>query len=272
VSTLVSFHAHPDDEALLTAGTLARAAAEGHRVVIVVATAGEAGLAAEQYLDSLGSHRLAELDHSSAALGVARVVWLGYDDSGMRDHPSGQPNSFAAADIDIAAQRLAAVLVDERADVLTTYDPAGGYGHPDHVAVHYVGARAGELAQTPIVLQATADRRLLLRVLRFLKLFARPLHIPGDFDPDRFRDAYTPHEALTHRIPVGRYIDAKRAAMQAHSTQASADFGARTLLICLKLPRPLFWLGFRHEWFVQAGARPVRPLLNDIFAGLRSEV
>ncbi len=271
--TLVSFHAHPDDEALLTAGTLARAAAEGHRVVLVVATSGEAGLAASAYTAgpeaSLGTVRRAELERSAAALGCARVVWLGYADSGLADARSGDPASFADADIESAAQRLAAVLTEESADVLTTYDAAGGYGHPDHIAVHHVGARAAQLAGTAVVLQATVDRRLLLRVLRVLRLAGRVLRLPAEFDPARFTAAYTAPEALTHRVDVSRYTASKRAAMQAHVTQTSADFGARTLAICLKLPRPVFAAAFRYEWFVQGGRVPVRPLVDDVFDSVR---
>ena len=81
--TVVSFHAHPDDEALLTGGTLAMLAAAGHRVVIVVATAGALGLSGEGLApDALAERRSAELDRSAAALGSARVVRLGYADSG----------------------------------------------------------------------------------------------------------------------------------------------------------------------------------------------
>ena len=92
--TIVAFHAHPDDEALLTAGTMARAAAEGHRVVLVLATDGGAGLAADELRDDggLGERRLEEARRSSAALGVARVEWLGYADSGSgRRARAGRP-------------------------------------------------------------------------------------------------------------------------------------------------------------------------------------
>jgi LmbE family N-acetylglucosaminyl deacetylase len=276
--TLVSFHAHPDDEALLTAGTLARAAAEGHRVVLVVATVGEAGLAASTFTGGTGgtgglaAQRSAELDRSAAALGCARVVRLGYADSGMADARTGHPDSFADADLEPAARRLADILIEESADVLTTYDPAGGYGHPDHIAVHRVGARAAELAGTPVVLQATVDRRVLLRVLRLLGRARRPLKLPPEFDPRRFAAAYTDPADLTHRIRVGRYAGAKRAAMQAHASQASADFGARTLSFCLRLPGPLFRAAFGREWFVQTGRSPVRPLLDDVFGDIRRRV
>src|SRR4051812_35652819 len=156
--TLVSFHAHPDDEALLTGGTLARAAAEGHRVVLVVATAGEAGLAVDRG-EGLGARRLWELRQAAGELGCARVEVLGYPDS--RSVPPPPAGSFAALPIAGPATRLAEILRAERADVLTIYDPVGGYGHPDHIAVHRVGLAAAELAGTRSVLAATVDRTTL---------------------------------------------------------------------------------------------------------------
>jgi LmbE family N-acetylglucosaminyl deacetylase len=80
--TLVFVHAHPDDEALLTAGTMARAVREGNRVVLIVATDGGAGLASSRF-DDLGSIRLDELHESAAILGVSRIETLGYPDSGL---------------------------------------------------------------------------------------------------------------------------------------------------------------------------------------------
>jgi LmbE family N-acetylglucosaminyl deacetylase len=265
--TLVAFHAHPDDEALLTAGTLARAAAEGHRVVLVVATAGEAGLVAGGRTGpALATRRLAELESSARALGCARVEVLGYADSGMRGEAGGA-QAFARADIDEAARRLAELLQEESADVLTVYDPAGGYGHPDHVQVSRVGLRAAQLAGTPSVLEATVDRTALQRVLR---LVHRLPGIPADFAPSRFASAYTDRSALTHRIDVRRFATAKRASMAAHVSQAGADEGTRTLAVMLRLPRPLFRLVFGREWYVERGRAPRRPLLDDIFATVRS--
>ncbi len=121
--TLVSFHAHPDDEALLTAGTMARAAAEGHRVIVVVATDGNEGLAASDFVADgrLGERRLDELRQSARALGVARVEHLGYADSGLGPQtfpdPPGQTR-FIRADVDEAAGRLAEILREESVDVL----------------------------------------------------------------------------------------------------------------------------------------------------------
>ncbi len=268
--TLVSFHAHPDDEALLTAGTLARAAAQGHRVVLVVATAGEAGLAATTSFGSRGlaGRRMAELRASAAVLGCARVELLGYGDSGMDAERDRADNPFAFADVDEAAARLAELLREERADVLTTYDAAGGYGHPDHRQVHNVGARAAELAGTPVVLEATVDRDVLCRALRVVR---RLRHIPADFDPVRFATAYSPRSTLTHRVDVRRYAMHKRAAMAAHASQASADSLPRTLGIFLRLPRLMFRTVFGREWFIERGRAPMSRLLDDIFATLRED-
>jgi LmbE family N-acetylglucosaminyl deacetylase len=134
MATVVAFHAHPDDEVLLTGGTLARLAAEGHRTVVVVAACGGLG----QGVLADPETRLAELRASAARLGVARVEHLGYADSGhgplLFPDPPGQVR-FARADPDEAAAKLAALLREERADLLLSYDPQGQYGHRDHILV-----------------------------------------------------------------------------------------------------------------------------------------
>lgn len=265
--TLVAFHAHPDDEALLMAGTLARAAAEGHRVVLVVATAGEAGLVRGGTTGpALASRRVAELQRSAAALGCARVELLGYADSGLHGDAGGAAG-FARADVDEAAGRLAALLREEAADVLTIYDAAGGYGHPDHVQVSRVGIRAAALAGTPSVLEATVDRTSLQRALR---LVHRLPGIPADFAPSRFDRAFAGREELTHRVDVRRFSAAKRASMAAHASQAGADEGTRTLAVLLRLPGPLFRLALGREWYVERGRAPRGLLLDDVFATVRA--
>ncbi len=269
--TVVVFHAHPDDEALLTSGTMAKYAAAGHRVVLVVATDGGLGLASGDYTRDgrLGSLRLAELDRSAAALGVARVVHLGYADSGMGPELYADPPGrirFVRADPREAAERLAEVLREERADVLIGYDPAGGYGHRDHVRVHEVGVLAGALAHTPRVLQATVPRDLLVWAIHAAGRFYR---FPADFDPTTFERAYSASADITHRVSVLRHIGAKRASMRAHASQASADGGAdRTLRAFLRIPRPLYDLVFGREWFIDPAHRGA--VSHDILAGLPS--
>ncbi|HEY5032033.1 MAG TPA: PIG-L family deacetylase [Actinomycetes bacterium] len=269
--TLVVFHAHPDDEALLTSGTMARASAEGHRVVLVVATAGGVGLVSSDFLgegESLAARRLAELRRSATALGCSRTEVLGYADSGLDGLAAGEGAvpAFASADVDAAAERLAELLREERADVLTVYDPAGGYGHPDHVQVHHVGLRAADLAGTPVVLEATVDRDLITRALRLVQKVYR---FPAEFDPTTFDRAYTPRAQLTHKVDVRRYAVRKRTSMAAHASQATADGADRTLAAFLRMPMPVFRRVFGQEWYVERGRRPGGPLLDDIFATLR---
>ncbi|HEY3605374.1 MAG TPA: PIG-L family deacetylase [Sporichthyaceae bacterium] len=261
--TLVSFHAHPDDEALLTGGTLARAAAEGHRVVLVVATAGEAGLAADRN-EGLGARRLCELRQAAGELGCARVEVLGYPDSGSA-HPV-PVGSFAAEPIAGPAARLAEILREERADALTIYDARGGYGHPDHIAVHHVGLAAAALAGTRTVLAATVDRTALRRAARLISLFPK---VPPDFHPDRFAELYTAREQLTHRIDVRRYAPAKRRAMTAHVSQRSGGDSVRTLALLLRLPPPVFHRLLGAERFVEIGRPPGPALCDDLFDSVR---
>ncbi len=285
--TLVAFHAHPDDEALLTSGTMARAAAEGHRVVLVLATDGGLGLAASSFREGaggLGSVRLAEAQRSAEALGVAHVEWLGYADSGsgpeLHPNPPGEVR-FCRAPVDEAAERLAAILRTERADVLLSYDRNGGYGHRDHVRVHEVGARAAQVAGTPRVLEATVPRDLIVRGIR---LAGRVYRFPDEFDPTSFERAYSARSEITHRVDVRRYARAKRASMRAHASQATGagaaranagpdDAGAtqtgdRTLDALLRIPRPVFDVVFGREWFRDPSAPVGAPVATDVFAGL----
>ncbi len=265
--TVVSFHAHPDDEALLTGGTLARLAAEGHRVVVVVATSGDAGLAAgDPDAQTLGRLRLGELEESAAALGVARVVCLGHRDSGSRAPRADGAPPFSSLAPEVVAAELALVLREEDADALTTYDAAGGYGHPDHIQVHRVGALAAELAGTPLVLEATIDRDAIQRATRVLRRLSGAVHLP--FLPD-MGAAFTPRSWLTHRIDVRPHLDAKVAALRAHASQAGADDGVRTIRVLLGLPRPLRRRVLGTEWFREVGREPGRELHDDLFLSLR---
>jgi LmbE family N-acetylglucosaminyl deacetylase len=265
--TLVSFHAHPDDESLLTGGTLALAAAAGHRVVLVVATEGGRGLAGPR--DGSGAMlsrvRMAELDRAASALGCARVVSLGYADSGLRPGPA-DGDAFVHADVDEAAHRLADVLREERADVLTVYDRNGGYGHPDHVQVHRVGVEAARLAGTPVVLEATVPARAFRMLLAGLRLLGHPV---GRSAPLGTHQVFADPGRITHRVRVTRVLRAKRAAMAAHGSQRRGDGTVRLLDHVLRLPLPLFGLVFGHEWFVERGRIP-HGKEGDVFASLRA--
>ncbi|MGZ4690441.1 MAG: PIG-L family deacetylase [Acidimicrobiia bacterium] len=249
--TLVAFHAHPDDEAIATGGSMARAAADGHRVVLVLATGGELGEVAPGVLDEgeeLAARRALEVARAGEILGVARIAFLGYGDSGMAGEPTNTaPGAFAATPIEEAAARLAAILREEDADVLTIYDENGNYGHPDHIQVHRVGARAGELAGTPRVYEATLNRDHVVELMR--RRLEEMSEIEDAPNPDDFTMGM-PASAITTTVDVGAFVGQKRAAMQAHASQIPDDS------FFLQLPPDAFREAFGYEWFIRRGARP----------------
>jgi LmbE family N-acetylglucosaminyl deacetylase len=255
----VAFHAHPDDEALFTGGTLARLSAEGHRVVVVVATGGERGLTGSETGDLAVTRRL-ELERSAAALGVSRVELLGYTDSGLDDPVEPAAGSFCAAPAEEAAAKLRVLLEEEQADALTIYDEHGGYGHRDHLRVREVGLLAAAAAGTPLVLEATVAREALQRGVRLLnRLGVRP----GGVRAADLAHAYRSRAEITHEIDVRRYLRAKRAALAAHASQASGGADVRTVALLARLPWPLSRFVLGREWFVEIGRpAPSQPLEN----------
>jgi LmbE family N-acetylglucosaminyl deacetylase len=248
--TLVAFHAHPDDEALFTGGTLARASAQGHRVVLVTATSGERGLAAAGTAD-LGAIRRDELQVSADALGVHRLVLLGYGDSGMDDSVPPPPGSLCAVPVQEIAARLAEILREEGADILTVYDPHGGYGHRDHIRVHDAGIMAATSAGTPRVLEATVPRESLMRAVRLLN---RVRIRPGGMTAASFSKAYRSRTEITHEIDVRPWLPAKLAALTAHASQTAGGGDVRTVRLLSRLPRPLARTVLGKEWFVEKSA------------------
>ena len=263
MATLVCFHAHPDDEAIATGGTIAKAAAAGHRVVLVLATRGEEGEQIPGVVpdgEKLGAWRERETRDSAALLGCHRVVFLGYRDSGMAGTPENDaPESFWQADVSEAAGRLAQVLSDERAGVLTIYDTHGVYGHPDHVAVHRVGTRAAELAGTPRVYWATMNRDRIREMVEAAARAGTPIDAERTERTDS-EDFGLPDADITHAVDVTDVIDLKRAAMAVHASQIGPDS------FFLKLGTADFASAFGTEWFVRPGHRRNGPQQPDLFA------
>jgi LmbE family N-acetylglucosaminyl deacetylase len=261
MATIIAFHAHPDDEVLLTGGTLARLAAEGNRVVIVMACVGGLG-----HAPSAGAgRRFEELRESASRLGVARVLDLGYADSGHGPVLFPDPPDrvrFARADLDEAAAKLAGLIREEHADVLLSYDPQGGVGHRDHVKVHEVGARAAQMAGSVRVLEATFPRELAAWAfgpLRLLRLVVR-------YDPPDIRMGFSPRSAITHRVNVRRYARQKRAALAAHRSQIGpAGRASRLFWVVVRLPVPVFGLLFGREWFAEPGTA-ITTICGDILS------
>lgn len=246
MATIVFLHAHPDDEASQTSGTMTLAARRGDRVVCVYATGGEHGMAADDIGDvSVSEYRRGEAEESARVIGTARVEWLGYVDSGMRGWATNDdPAAFMRADVELAALKLAAILDSEDADFLVGYDWHGNYGHPDHVMVHTVGKRAVDLAaRPPAYLEGSMNRDAARRMFQA----ARDAGMDG-FDPDGGTDdgnpVGTPEAELSWRVDVTSVIDVKRAALAAHASQA-ADAG-----MMLAMPPEVFAVAFGHEHYI----------------------
>jgi LmbE family N-acetylglucosaminyl deacetylase len=255
MGTLVCFHAHPDDEAIATGGTIARASAEGHRVVLVMATNGDFGETPDDLAEgeTLVDRRRTEAETSAAILGVHRVAWLGYSDSGMTGWEQNTlPNAFMGAPLDEAAERLAALLREESADVLTVYDWHGNYGHPDHIQVHRVGHRAAELAATPRVIEATMNRDAIRRMVSTAREMGAPMG--DDFDVDGPADDGLPmgmtEAEITLAVDVAPYVLLKRDAVMSHRSQISDSsfFG--------EMPDEMFAASFGTEWYIEKGVEP----------------
>ncbi|MEZ0240373.1 MAG: PIG-L family deacetylase [Chloroflexota bacterium] len=167
VLTLMTVHAHPDDESIGTGGTMAKAVRDGRRVVLVTCTRGELGDIVVPELDTpdghrhLGETRAAELESAMGELGVTEWENLGYRDSDMMGRVGNlDPRNFWTADLDESARRLVWLVRMHRPHVMTTYNDFGGYGHPDHIRTHDVAvrafARAGDPAWYPEQLEPDA--------------------------------------------------------------------------------------------------------------------
>ena len=271
MATLACFHAHPDDESIATGGLLARASDAGHRVVLVFATRGELGEPVPGVLDEgeqLTLRRTAECYESAAVLGVERVEFLGYTDSGMIGEATNDaPWCFWQADVDQAAHRLAAILREEAPDVLTVYDDHGGYGHPDHIQVHRVGRRAAELAGVPVVVESTINRDLIARAWDQAREAGMELpetgteEAPGD-------DFGSPESIITHVVQAEGAVGRKRSSMLAHQSQIGPDH------FMVSMPPEAFTLVFSREFFIVPGPvpEPAPALFTELFDAFVPEV
>ena len=253
--TVVFVHAHPDDEALLTSGTMALLAAQGHRVVLVVATDGAAGLAdAHAQNHDLATVRHAELEASAQVLGVTEVYWLGYGDSGLNAEVLPQPDApmpLVYAEREQVVGRLASILRDEAAGIVIGYDQNGGYGHPDHIAVHEIVYEAAAAAGVPRILEATLPRD---RFARAMHWFGWLHWLVKAFDATAFDDAFAAQREITHVIDVRSLTPVKRDSLRAHASQATGGAVPRTVSLLLRMPEWLYRRWFGREYFIERGA------------------
>lgn len=248
-------HAHPDDEAIFTGGTMALLARSEVEVALVVATGGELGLVGDRDAAMLAEHRRAETEAAAALLGIHRVEYLGYRDSGMAGDPANHAaGSFFAAPVSEAAARLAAVLTPLRPQAVVAYDDHGIYGHPDHVQVTRVTRAATALAGVPVLYGATVDREYLHFVESHLVAEAGMV---GDLGLVRSHLGVSSVEVAT-TVDVRAVLGEKRAAIAAHASQIHESSSV------LALPFEHFETVYGLEWYVRWGAHGV---LDELAAG-----
>jgi N-acetyl-1-D-myo-inositol-2-amino-2-deoxy-alpha-D-glucopyranoside deacetylase len=265
MGTLLLVHAHPDDEAISTGGAMMKANAYGHRVVLVTSTRGEAGeihnMDEKATRARLGDVRTRELESAVKILGVDRLEFLGYRDSGMAGTPENDdPRSFHQAPLDEAAAKLVAILREERPDVVVTYDSDGTYGHPDHIKAHHVTNAALDILEKegwrPRKVYYTAIPRSLME--KFME------QVPEeDRRNDTIRIVGTPDELVTTRIDVSDYVDQKRQAFASHVTQNDPNSWFTTMA------DQLYRLAFGTEYYRLARGEPGSELPeSDLFVGI----
>lgn len=295
--TILTVHAHPDDEASKGAPTLAKYHALGARTVLVCCTGGEEGdlqnptlrepgqpfhdLTPEQERELVTSMRPAELAASAEVIGFDEVVMLGYRDSGMPDsEANAHPDCFHQADLDEATGRLVEVIRRTRPQVVITYsDEQQGYPHPDHLRVHDISVLAFDRAADPAwypeagepyrplkLYYTTWSRRRLVAVHEGL------LRHRGEspFDEKWFERPDNDHRVTTH-VDVGDFIWARTRSLLAHATQVD--------------PTAAFWFGLSddelrevypwEDWILAkslVGPIPSQdrgdPMEDDLFAGI----
>ncbi|MFJ6932320.1 N-acetyl-1-D-myo-inositol-2-amino-2-deoxy-alpha-D-glucopyranoside deacetylase [Streptomyces nigra] len=273
---LLLVHAHPDDESINNGATMAKYAAEGAHVTLVTCTLGEHGEVIPAELrhltgTALGEHRLGELTAAMRELGVEDFRQLGgpgrFEDSGMMDTADNDdPACLWQADVDEAARALVDVILEVRPQVLVTYDPDGGYGHPDHIQAHRIAMRGAELAaesgwrilkiywnRVPrtAVDEAFARLQADLPSLPFTKS-ATAADVPGVVEDER----------ITTVIDGTEHTAAKAAAMRAHATQI--EVAGRYFALSNELAQPLL----TTEYYELVQGQPVGAPETDLFAGI----
>ena len=233
---LLFLHAHPDDECILTGATMARAAAQGLRTIVVYGTRGDAGETnADLGDETLGERRVAEAEAACDELGVARVIWLDHADSGMADtETTNNPDAFCNTDPDEVSRELTEALSDEDVFAIIGYDDNGTYGHPDHKQIYAVAHAAAEPLGATWVLDATYNREYL----------ASLPDADGSLDPN-----FAAAEAdLTHFVSGEQWLEKKLAALANHRSQIPDDWDTENPDI------DGFRARFGTEWFIVAPA------------------
>ena len=238
---LLACFAHPDDEAFPVGGALATHTARGVQVRLITATLGEEGEIRQPGAatrETLGQVRRVELARAVRILGLQDHVILHYRDSGMAGDPANQhPQAFVNAPSTVVVERLVEEIRRYRPQVVLTFDPAGLYGHPDHIAIHEWATEAFHRASDPTAypqhfrngIGPYAPQRLFYsaRPRGFRLEWAQTLRAEGiDFpipDPNRANDG-APPETINLEMDVSGQVEVKMGCILSHRTQVAADW------------------------------------------------
>jgi LmbE family N-acetylglucosaminyl deacetylase len=282
--TFLAVHAHPDDEASSSGGLYRLLADQGVRTVLVTCTNGECGDALDGAKpdadhhdgDEVAAIRAIELDNAVKILGISRLVRLGYRDSGMKGWPQNDdPESFWATPVDVAAAKLAETLMEERPQVIMTYNEHGFYGHPDHIQAHRITVKALEMIDYEPTLYFNAIPDSVF--VEWRKRWEQEDRERAEADaakgivrepetPDPDEEAFemgTPDDAISATIDISDVNGAKFDALEAHASQIADSFW-------MKMGRERFIETMRTEWFVRVtNPKNLEGNVDDIFAGYR---
>ncbi|HEX6196825.1 MAG TPA: PIG-L family deacetylase [Jiangellaceae bacterium] len=250
--TVLLVHAHPDDESIFTGATIRRLADLGARVVLVTATYGELGGSRLRLGEdeTLTGRRLAELESAAERLGVARLVLLGWRDSGLPDTADNvHPGALASADSHRLARSVAQLAIAESAEAILHDDAAGIYGHPDHIATYRIGHAAAAMVGVTSY-EVTVDRAYLSR---------QSGHLVDAAAAATGRAYGMPAELITTTLTATEdELVAKQDAIAAHASQVDPE----------EVRHSRFASVYRHEWFGRNG----EPTVVDEAAALARTV
>ncbi|MEO8539198.1 MAG: PIG-L family deacetylase [bacterium] len=276
---ILAAYGHPDDEGQVT-GTLAAFIAQGARATLICATRGEVGEISDPALgtpETLGYVRELELRAAMAQIGLTDVRLLPFRDSGMAGTPENEdPRSLHQQPAESVVGHLVSVIREVRPHAVFTWDPTGGYGHPDHVAVHkhMVAAfeAAGDSAHFPEAGPAWTPGRLYwgaFTMKRFANMYLemeRRGLMPDGIDPERrarFEQALEqPDPPVSHIVDVEQFVDLKRRAASMHRSQ----FGENSMMS--KIPEDLRGRFYGEERFLLA--RPEVAVVDEPRRGLEA--
>jgi mycothiol S-conjugate amidase len=295
--TLLTVHAHPDDEASKGAPTLAKYHAEGVHTVLVCCTGGEEGdlqnpslreegqpfhgLEPEQERALVASMRAAELAKSAEVIGFDEVVMLGYRDSGMAEtEPNNHPDCFHMADLDEAVGRLVALIRRTKSQVIITYgDDQAGYPHPDHLRVHDISVLAFDRAGDPDWYSDLGEPFTPSKLYystwtkeRILAVHEAMLAMRGESPfSQEWLDRPGQDHRVTTKIDCTEYQWARTGALKAHATQVDPNAGWWFGLTDEQLSAAYPW----EDWILArslVGTIPEDDSERDLFAGVRERV